>query len=55
MGLTNGAYESFIPRFDKLAEDLEREGVEVVNCSRFTKLRQFKREYLDTCLRRIVG
>lgn len=46
-GLTNGHYDSFVPRFDKLAEDLAAKGVEVVNCSRHTRLTQFKRATID--------
>ena len=47
-GLTNGNYESFIPRFDRLAADLVKEGVRVTNYTRVTKLNQFKRGNLDT-------
>jgi len=47
-GLTNGNYESFIPRFDSLAKDLAAEGVDVINYTRTTKLTQFKRGNLDT-------
>jgi hypothetical protein len=46
-GLTNGNYESFIPRFDSLAADLVKEGVRVTNYTRVTKLNQFKRGNLD--------
>ena len=49
-GLTNGNYESFIPRFDSLAKDLAAEGIEVVNYSRATKLNQFRRACLDSGL-----
>lgn len=46
-GLTNGHYESFVPRFDQLAKDLAAAGVTVTNYSRATKLTQFKRANLD--------
>jgi hypothetical protein len=46
-GMTNGNYESFIPRFDQLARDLADEGVTVFNYSRVSKLTQFERKSLD--------
>lgn len=36
-----------VPYFTRLAQDLEREGVEVINCSRDTALTQFKRAELE--------
>lgn len=52
-GMTNGAYEGFVSRFDSLAADLNSEGVTVLNCTRETRLHQFERADLDTCLRRV--
>lgn len=43
-GLTNGNYESFVTRFDQLAKDLRREGVEVINATPDSALTQFKKE-----------
>lgn len=42
-GLVDGVNTNLVGRFNKLAEDLKREGVEVINCSRRTNLTQFKR------------
>lgn len=42
-----GKYEAFIPFFNSLASDLSAAGVEVINCSRITKLTQFKRGTID--------
>jgi len=42
-GLTNGNYSGYVSNFTKLAADLAREGVEVINCTRQTALTQFKR------------
>lgn len=40
-------YTEFVKRFDLLAKDLEAEGVNVINCSRDTALRCFKRSTID--------
>jgi len=40
-GLTNGNYTNYVETFTKLAADLKREGVEVINCTRKTALHQF--------------
>lgn len=50
-GFTNGNHSSFIPQFTRLAEDLAKEGVEVVNCSRETKLTQFTLGDIDAYTR----
>lgn len=42
-GLRNGNYSNYVASFNRLADDLKREGVEVVNCTRQTALTQFKR------------
>ena len=44
--LTNCNYSAYIHNYNKLASDLERAGIEVVNCSRVTALTQFKRAEL---------
>jgi len=41
-GLSQGNYQSFVPRFDSIARDLQAEGVEVINCTRQTALTQFR-------------
>lgn len=41
-GLRNGNYSNYVQTFTRLAEDLKREGVEVVNCTRQTALTQFR-------------
>lgn len=41
---------NWVPRFARLAEDLAREGVEVVNCTRETALQCFVRQPLETAL-----
>jgi hypothetical protein len=46
-GLINGNYENYVPEFNRLATDLEQEGIEVVNCTRKTLLTQFRRETLE--------
>jgi len=46
-GLCEGNYEQLVPRFTKLATDLAREGVEVVNLSRATNLQCFKRSTIE--------
>lgn len=46
-GLTNGRHQSYVPNFDRLAQDLRAEGVEVINCSRSTNLHQFQRSTLE--------
>jgi hypothetical protein len=46
-GLQNGNYEKYVPEFNKLAKDLEQEGVEVINCTRKTLLTQFKQQTLE--------
>lgn len=46
-GLSTGNYSSYVPTFTKLAEDLERDGIEVINCTRTTALTQFKRATID--------
>lgn len=49
--LANGpAFNSILPLFNKLAEDLESAGVEVINCTRKTALTCFKRQDLETVL-----
>lgn len=40
-------YAVYVQRFNYLATDLEREGVEVINCSRETALHQFRRASLE--------
>lgn len=42
-GLHNGNYEAYAKNFDRLAEDLSQEGVEVINCTPNSKLTQFQR------------
>ena len=49
-GLRNGHYEAYIKHFTRLAEDLAREGVEVINCTPDTLLTQFKRAELEAVL-----
>lgn len=50
-GLANGPnFDSIIPKFDPLAKDLAAEGVEVINCTRQTALKCFKRQDLETVL-----
>jgi hypothetical protein len=39
--MANGNYKDYIPRFDGLAKDLDREGVEVINCTPDSALTQF--------------
>lgn len=51
---TNGDYSSFVPRFDALAKDLAREGVEVINCTPGSALHQFRMESLDCALSSLV-
>ena len=46
-GMTNGNYQGFVRRYDKLAEDAAKLGVEIINCSRSTNLDQFKRATID--------
>jgi hypothetical protein len=46
-GLTNGDCAKFVPQFDQLAKDLSAKGVEVLNCSRKTRLTQFTRGTID--------
>jgi len=46
-GLRNKDPTAHIPHFTQLAADLEREGVEVINCTRETALYQFKRATLE--------
>jgi hypothetical protein len=46
-GLRNKDPTIHIPHFTQLAADLEREGVEVINCTRETALHQFKRATLE--------
>lgn len=49
-GMTDGAYSSYVPRFDSIAVDLTSEGVQVVNCTRETALHQFPRAKLEDVL-----
>jgi hypothetical protein len=49
-GMINGNYAKFLPQFNKLATDLQREGVEVINCTRQTALTQFRRAELASVL-----
>jgi len=43
-GLANGSpYEQWVQRFDKLAADLRQEDVEVINATKETALKCFKR------------
>lgn len=42
---------TWLPRFTQLAEDLEREGVEVVNATRHTALKCFPRQPLEEVVR----
>jgi hypothetical protein len=44
-------YERWLEHFGRLAADLKKEGVEVVNCSRDTALQCFPRGDLDEVLR----
>lgn len=49
--LANGpCFHSIIPMFDRLAKDLEEEGVEVINATRTTALTCFKTQDLETVL-----
>lgn len=48
--MTSGNYTTFVERFTPLAEDLKREGVEVLNCTPQTALTQFTRASLDDVL-----
>ena len=50
-GLANCNYASYQHRFTVLADELEKEGVEVINCSRQTGLTQFKRMTIDEALK----
>ena len=45
--LTNGNHAGFVPQFTRIAEDLERAGVECINLTRQTKLTQFPRSTID--------
>jgi len=45
--LHNGTYHSYVPNFSRLANDLEQEGIEVINCSRHTALTQFNRGNIE--------
>jgi hypothetical protein len=49
-GLRNGKYEQYVDTFTRLAEDLKRAGVEVINCTRRTALHQFRRAELSAVL-----
>ena len=49
-GLRNGRYEQYVETFTRLAEDLKRAGVEVINCTRKTALHQFRRAELSAIL-----
>jgi len=50
-GLANGPdFNSIIPKFDPLAKELAAEGVEVINCTRQTALKCFKRQDLEAVL-----
>lgn len=49
-GLRNGNYGQYVETFTRLAEDLKRAGVEVINCTRRTALHQFKQAELSTVL-----
>lgn len=42
-GLRNGNYGGYVANFNRLAADLEQEGVEVINCTRHSALHQFHR------------
>ena len=54
-GLSNGNYSNYVTAFDRLAEDLKYEGVEVINCTRKTALTQFKRGVIDDYTDQIGG
>ena len=41
-GMANGNYNQYVANFNRLADDLKREGVGVINCTRKTALTQFK-------------
>ena len=43
----NSPYDAFAKNFTKLALDLEREGVKVINCTRSTVLNCFKKQSLE--------
>ena len=49
-GFANGNFEEYVKHFTALAEDLKAEGVEVINCSRETALKQFPRAELKDAL-----
>lgn len=49
-GFNSGKYENYVSHFNRLASDLEREGVEVINCTRQTNLTQFKRADIEAVL-----
>ena len=49
-GMANGNYSQYVANFNRLADDLKREGVEVINCTRKTALNQFKRAELGSVL-----
>lgn len=42
--------ENWIPRFDQLASDLIAAGVSVVNCTRYSRLKCFRRQRLEDYL-----
>lgn len=47
-GLNNNSpYTSFVQKFKKLADDLQKEGVKVVNCTRSTALNCFQKQQLE--------
>lgn len=47
---TQSPYDQFVKNFQKLAEDLEKEGVKVINCSRRTALDCFEKQKLEKYL-----
>lgn len=49
-GFAHGKYEDYVRHFDRLAADLEHEGVEVINCTRQTRLTQFRRAEIESVL-----
>lgn len=50
-GLRNGRnYDFWVRRFEPLARDLKKRGVEVVNCTRKTALKCFQRDTLESVM-----
>lgn len=45
--LPTGHYPNFVPQYKRISEDLQREGVPVINLTRETALTQFERSTVD--------